>query len=157
MAQLLTREYLLSRTALLIDGLDTPPPHMRAFIEQLHCPLMLLGYRPSALQCQSAIVEINKPSTQEQRSLWHSALSGADAFDEAELLLLAAQFNFSSVDIATTAESVQTELKLGTSWKQALWQHCRQHSRGGLDHLAQRISPHADWDDLILPGGQKNI
>ncbi|MCP4042001.1 MAG: ATP-binding protein [Gammaproteobacteria bacterium] len=157
LARLLTREYLLSRTALLIDGLDNPPPHLRAFIEQLHCPLMLLGNRPAALQCQSAIIEINKPSTGEQRSLWHRALNDEDAFDEAELLPLAAQFNFSSVDIATTAESVQTELKLGTPWKQALWQHCRQHSRGGLDHLAQRISPRAGWDDLILPGGQKNI
>ncbi len=89
--------------------------------------------------------------------MWREALDNTEPFDETELLSLAAQFNFSSVDIATSAEAVQIELKLGTPFKQALWQNCRQYSRGNLDHLAQRITPHAGWDDLILPKGQKSM
>ncbi|MCP4047405.1 MAG: ATP-binding protein [Gammaproteobacteria bacterium] len=157
LAKLLTREYLLSRVALVIDAAENPPLHLPVFMEQLECPVMLLGSLPASLQRSSTTVEVNKPTTEEQRSLWYSALSGEETFDEAELLPLAAQFDFSSVDIATTAETVLAELRLGTSVKQALWQQCRQHSRGSLDHLAQRITPHAGWDDLILPKGQKAI
>jgi len=157
LARLLTREYLLSRAALLIDAAENPSPQLAAFMEQLDCPLMLLGERPTLLQLNSAIVEVNKPIAEEQRSLWRKALNNVEAFDEAELFPLAAQFNFSASDIATVAETVQTELKLRTPLKQALWQNCRQHSRGGLDYLAQRITPHVGWDDLILPKGQKSI
>ena len=157
LARLLTREYLLARAALLIDATENPPPQLAAFMTQLECPLMLLGEHPSPLRHNSFTIEVNKPTAEEQRSLWHEALNHLKAFDEDELQPLAAQFNFSASDIATTAETIQSELKLGTPLKQALWQNCRQHSRGGLAQLAQRITPCATWDDLILPKGQKSI
>jgi hypothetical protein len=157
LARLLSREYLLSRAALLIDAGSTPPPHLSAFMEQLECPLIMLGDSPSDLRRSSAIVEVDKPTTGEQRSIWQEALSGLKAFEESWLLPLAVQFNFSSHDILATVESVKAEQLLGTPLKQALWQQCRQHSRGGLGRLAQRIMPRAGWDDLILPKGQKAI
>lgn len=157
LARLLTREYLLSRAALLIDTSDSLPTHLVAFMELLDCPVMLLGQRPKNLQRHCAVIEIDKPTTAEQRHLWHNALNKLEAVDETVLLPLTAQFNFSSADITTTTETIQTEFNLGTPLQQALWQSCRQQCRGGLDHLAHRITPHANWDDLILPKGQKAI
>ena len=157
LARLLTREYLLARTALLMDAPETAPPQLAPFLEQLACPLVLLGERPSLLQHRSTVIEVNKPTAEEQRDLWRRALDNAETFDASELLPLAAQFDFSCADIASTAETIQSELKPGTPLKAALWQNCRRHSRNGLDHLAQRITPHAGWDDLILPQGQKAI
>ena len=157
LARLLTREYLLSGAALLIDAGDAPPAQLAAFMERLECPLMLLGDRPKALRQNSAIIEVDKPSTEEQRSMWGAALSDMETFDEAWLLPLAVQFNFSAHDITTTVESIAAEPNAGTHLKQTLWQHCRQNGRGGLGRLAQRIVPLASWDDLILPKGQKSI
>ena len=161
LAKLLTREYLLSRTALLIDRVidakNDQSTHLTVFIEQLQCPVFLQGERPEDLQHSSAVIEINYPTTAEQRSLWQHELNHIENFNDTELMPLAAQFNFSSADIKTTAENVQAEIKLGKTVEQALWQNCRQHSRGRLDHLAQRITPHAGWNDLILPKGQKTI
>jgi hypothetical protein len=155
LARLLTREYLLSRAALLIDAGDDPPAHLAAFVARTDCPLMLLGERPAALQRTSAVVEVNKPTAGEQRDLWRRALNQAAASNGAGLSKLAAHFNFSAADISATAGAVKSEIQLGTPLAQALWQGCRQHSRCGLDHLAQRIAPHAGWDDLVLPREQK--
>src|SRR5207248_1469423 len=38
-----------------------------------------------------------------------------------------------------------------------LWDACRVQARPGLDDLAQRIEPVADWDDLVLPEAQQQI
>jgi hypothetical protein len=157
LARLISREYLLSRAAILIDAGSNPPPHLSAFMEQLECPVTVLGDSPADLRRSSALVEVDKPTTDEQRKLWHAALSGLKAFEESWLLPLAVQFDFSSNDIQTTAESIKAELLLGTSLKQALWRQSRQHSRGNLGRHAQRIVPLAGWDDLILPNGQKSI
>lgn len=157
LARLLTREYLLSSTALLIDGGNQSPQWLAAFMDQLECPLMLLGDRPEALRRNSTVIQVDKPTTAEQRGIWKQALGDMAAFEESWLLPLAMQFDFSSLDIRTTVESVDAELQLGTPLKQALWQHCRQHSRGGLGRLAQRIKPCAGWDDLVLPRGQKAV
>jgi hypothetical protein len=157
LARLLTREHLLSNAALLIDGGNQAPRRLAAFMEQLECPLMLLGERPGALRRNSSVIQVDKPTTAEQRGIWKGALGGLAAFEESWLLPLAVQFDFSSLDIRTTVESVDAEQQLGTPLKQALWQHCRQHSRGSLGRLAQRIKPCAGWDDLVLPRGQKAV
>ncbi len=39
----------------------------------------------------------------------------------------------------------------------ALWDSCRAQARPRLDHLAQRIEPAADWDDLVLPETQRQL
>lgn len=157
LARLLTREYLLSRTALLVQIEESQPGHLAAFLEQVECPLMLIGDRFAGVQASSIAVRINKPTAEEQRNIWRAALNNGEACHESELLQLVAQFNFSSADIATTAEIVQAERAGGLPIHEVLWQACHQRSRGGIDHLAQRIRPLAGWDDLILSKGQKAI
>jgi hypothetical protein len=157
MARLLSREFLLSNAALMIDGGNEAPRQLTAFMEQLDCPLMLVGDPPDDLRRNSASIEVDKPTTAEQRVLWKDALGGMESFEEAWLLPLAVQFDFSSLDIRTAVESIEAEQRLGAPLRQALWQNCRQLSRGGLGRLAQRITPRAGWDDLVLPGGQKSV
>lgn len=159
LTRLLTREHVLSRSTLLIDATDSQPAHLSAFMELLDCPLLLLGERPKALQCNCAVIEVDTPTTEEQCQLWDSALNRLETDDdvEADVVPLTGQFNFSSAAIASTVETLQAELSLGMPLDKALWQTCRQQSRGGLDHLAQRITPHAGWKDLILPKGHKAI
>jgi SpoVK/Ycf46/Vps4 family AAA+-type ATPase len=36
----------------------------------------------------------------------------------------------------------------------SLWRGCREYTRPRLDELAQRITPHATWADLVLPPAQ---
>ena len=159
LARLLTREHALSRSTLLIDADDSQPAHLSVFMKLLDCPVLLLGERPKALQRKCAVIEVDTPTTEEQRHLWESVLQRLETDDdvEADVLSLTGQFNFSSAAIATTVETLQAELNLGIPLEKALWQTCRQQSRGGLDHLAQRITLHARWDDLILPKGHKAI
>jgi len=157
LAKLLSREYLLTGAALLIDGENEQPGYLGVFTDQLGCPVIVRCRWPHEMHRRSTIIEVNKPDSEEQRSLWRSALHNQGDVDEGDLLPLTAQFNFSSADIANAAESLQTEMGLGAPLKMALWQICRQQSRGGLEQLAQRITPRAGWDDLILPRGQKAV
>lgn len=157
LAKLLSREYLLAGAALSIDGENEYPGYPGVFAEQLGCPVMVRCRRPHEMHCRSTVIEVNRPDPEEQRSLWRSALHDQGTVDEADLLLLTAQFNFSSADIANAAESLPTEMVLGAPLKTAPWQICRQQTRGGLEQLAQRITPRAGWEDLILPKGQKAI
>jgi len=157
LARLLSREYLLSNAALLIGGCEEPAPWLDALLDQLDCPTILLGAASSALRRNAAVLEVDKPTATEQRALWRQALNGFESYEESWLPPLAAQFDFSAQDIANTIANLRAEMVLGAPLEQALWQQCRQHSRGGLGHLAQRITPRAGWDDLVLPAGQKAI
>ncbi|MBU1059868.1 MAG: ATP-binding protein [Proteobacteria bacterium] len=157
LARLLTREHLLAGIALIIEISHPSPPQLTAFMERLDSPLMLLAEQADSRQQHSTVIEVNKPTAAEQRSLWRSFLADCETFDTIELFSLVAQFDFAVGDITTIAEIVASEAKLGTPLKQALWQNCRQHSRGDLGHLAQRIPAKASEEDLILPRGQKSI
>ena len=157
LARLLSREYLLSNAALLIDNCEEPAPWLDALLDKLECPTILLGATSGILPRNAAVLEVGKPTGAEQRALWRQALDGLDGYEESWLPPLTAQFDFSAHDIGNTVESVRAELVLGTPLRQALWQQCRQHSRGGLGRLAQRIVPRAGWDDLVLPAGQKAV
>jgi hypothetical protein len=157
LSRLLTREYLLSGCALVIDAGENPPPQLKAFLELLDCPVLLQGERPYRMLRDSLVVEVNKPSAGEQTLLWDKALEGREGFERSALPPLAAQFDFSSHEISTAVRLLDSEVDQGEPLMQTLWRNCRRQSRDGLDQLAQRIDPRAGWDDLVLPGGQKSI
>ena len=157
LARLLSRECRLSSAALLIDSGDAAPHHLTAFLEQLECPLMVLGERPGSLRRRSARLEVNRPAAAEQRSLWQETLGGLEPFDPSWLMPLTDQFDFTSLEIRNAGEGIEAEHRLGAPLREAVWQHCRRLGRDGLDRLAQRVAPRAGWDDLVLPAGQKSI
>lgn len=152
-ARLLTRECLLARAAPIIEITENPPPFLGAFLDQLTGPVMVLGAAPAGLQRSYVNLEINKPLADEQRGLWRNALEEL-AIDDAELVRLAAHFDFSAADITAAAAEVRLADPAAGGVDQRLWRACRRRTRGPLDGLAQRIAPRAGWDDLVLPGGQ---
>ncbi|CAG0981011.1 ATP-dependent zinc metalloprotease FtsH 1 [Rhodocyclaceae bacterium] len=156
LARLLERECLLIRGALIIETDDSHETHLAPLLDQLACPVILLGKPPAAVQHRCILMEIRKPLSGEQHDLWRSALTDIAPIDDAALLSITAHFDFSSEDIAATAEEARSEIKNNAS-PQILWQICRARARGGLESLAQRITPHATWSDLVLPAPQLAI
>jgi len=156
LARLLARECLLIRGALIIETDDRHETHLAPLLDQLACPAILLGKPPAAVQQRCILTEIRKPLSGEQRDLWRGALMNAAEMDDTALLPITAHFDFSAEDIAAAAEEARSEMKNAAS-SQTLWQICRHRARGGLEGLAQRITPHATWSDLVLPAPQLAI
>jgi len=161
LARLLTRECLLIRGALIIETDDHHEMQLAPLLDQLACPVILLGKPPATVQQRCILMEIRKPLSEEQRDLWRSALNNVAVInnagiDNTALLSITAHFDFSAEDIAAAAEEARSEAKNSAS-PQVLWQICRARARGGLESLAQRITPHATWSDLVLPAPQLAI
>ncbi len=167
------REAVLSESALLLDcdELDiadaAKTSAVTRLIMQVNSPLIIScrqRYRLPPGQMRPVITfDVHKPSMHEQRSAWQSALGAADLNGHVEVLV--SQFNLSVSTIRTASAEVLplagardgllqvTQNELGT----LLWDACRVQARPGLDDLAQRIEPAANWDDLVLPEAQQQI
>ena len=156
LARLLMRECVLIRGALIIETDDGQEAQLAPLLDQLTSPVILLGKPPGVVQQRCILMEIRKPLTGEQRDLWHSALEPVTDISDAALRPITAHFDFAADDIAAAAEEMRSDAKNGAS-QQTLWQICRRRARGGLERLAQRITPHATWSDLVLPAPQLAI
>ncbi|WP_018078750.1 ATP-binding protein [Thiobacillus denitrificans] len=156
LAQLLTRECLLMRGALTIETDDQCGTQLAPLLDQLDCPVILLGKPSATMQQRCILMEIRKPLAVEQRDLWRGVLADVEGIDDTVLLPITAHFDFSAEDIAAAAEETRSEMKNG-ALPQILWQICRRRARGELERLAQRITPRATWNDLILPAPQRAI
>ncbi|HEX6288336.1 MAG TPA: ATP-binding protein [Herpetosiphonaceae bacterium] len=157
------REAALSGSALLLDcdDLDMSDSARTAavlrLIERTHCVLLVASReRRRIVQRPSLVLDIRKPSADEQRAIWHHALGSAAPQVNGQVEALVAQFNLSTTTIyAASAEAVgcTQEDDLGST----IWNACRIQTRAHLDELAQRIKPAATWDDLVLPTTQRQI
>src|SRR5690606_5599782 len=108
------------------------------------------------------IMDIPKPTSQEQLTLWRSLLGESQAGTNGMLDRIVSQFNLTHSDIRKAASEmnglgIKEQEKDAMEIEKKLWTICSQHARPQLDDLAQRIEPVATWDDLILPEQQKNI
>jgi ATP-dependent 26S proteasome regulatory subunit len=100
--------------------------------------------------------DIQKPTVEEQSSLWRTALGNHEIELNGQLDKLVSQFNMSSKIIQQV--SLEAGNAAGTGdLKKDLWKLCCQHSRPRLDELAQRIEPVSHWDDIVLPQEQKDM
>lgn len=156
LARLLTRECMLVQGALIIETDDRPEMQLAPFLEQLGCHVILFGKPPVAVQNRCVLTEISKPLSGEQYELWRIALENITGIDDTLLLPITAHFDFSAEDIFAAAEETRSETGHG-ALAQELWQICRRRARGGLERLAQRITPRAVWSDLVLPAPQLAI
>ncbi|MES1147724.1 MAG: ATP-binding protein, partial [Bradyrhizobium guangdongense] len=59
--------------------------------------------------------------------------------------------------IAVAGSAVSDRIDIGEPAAVAIWNACREGGRRGLDELAQRITPRATWDDLVLPATQLGV
>lgn len=95
------------------------------------------------------VVDVEKPTPNEQQTTWTTALGHAASHIPD---LLASQFNLDLITIQQVAQSALDEAA-GDKYDLAhgLWNACRLRVRPQLDTLAQRLDARATWDDLVLP------
>ncbi len=171
--QLLGREAALARHVLVLDGDDVDGRDqardraVAAFVEGYRGLLVLTGReRRSLPRCLSVPFDVARPETAEQEELWRAVLGGTEGHRlNGEVRILAAQFDLPAAAIRAAAVEALGSLSDPETGEEAdagalgkaLWQACLGHARPHLDALAQRITPRADWDELVLPAAQKEI
>lgn len=155
-AHLLTREFLLSGNATLVEATNTEAGVVGNFLELIDGPVMLIGDIALPISRTVIPIEINKPLASERADLWRTALNKI-SIDDVALARVADQFNFSAGDIAAAAKEVCVDGFMDDAPAAMLWQSCRLRSRGKFDHLAQLTVPSANWEELVLPQDQLDI
>ncbi len=164
LARLWEREAVLSGSALLVDcqdpdGADSLRSAL-SLLERLQGMLLVTAREPLRARKRPLIrLDVNKPSTAEQQSLWQDALGPLDPELNGQIETLTSQFNLGTQGIRAASAEVLEGLSQGR--KEApgavLWEACRAQSRPRLDDLAQRIEPAAAWDELVLPESQRQV
>jgi MoxR-like ATPase len=104
-------------------------------------------------------VELPLPGHRERLELWRRALQGTPGADGLDLDAVAAKFGFSGGqirDAAATARSLARgrDPAGGRLEGSDLYGACRLQSNRRLATLAQKIVPHYEWNDIVLPPGR---
>jgi ATPase family associated with various cellular activities (AAA) len=144
------REAMLVGGALLIQcapgGIT---PSARHLVERLPGIVVLASREPAPLNRAFLRFDVDKPKPIEQRRLWERALGPAAAQCNGQLDDLSEQFRLSARTIFATG--ALTGRENGLVHPRELWNMCRSFSRPRLEDLAQRLTPTAGWEDLVLP------
>jgi SpoVK/Ycf46/Vps4 family AAA+-type ATPase len=160
---ILTRESMLTGLTLLVecfdlDGNDQAKQHsLRLFLERYQAPVLIGTLDRQRLPDRASVnLEVQKPTTLEQRELWQRALPEVP---QAALEHLVAQFNLAPQGIERAAENARLEPDAAQpgQLERAIWRATRSAARPRMDDLAQRLEARATWDDLVLPASQKDI
>ena len=96
----------------------------------------------------SFVMDVKKPTPEEQRESWNNQL-GASANGSAALL--AGQFNFNVSTISEITAKVKKDHSPDDDLHNILWQHCVEQSSVELDILVQKLELKSTWDDIVLP------
>ena len=99
-------------------------------------------------------VEVDRPTPDEQRTMWQAALE-VDVADDIEdggdlPAQLAGQFNLNQDSIAAIV-TLARQADGAQPLKERLWQHCLSKTRPGMDRLAEKLDAKATWGDIVLP------
>ncbi len=163
-ARLWQREAVLGDCVLLIESSDVESGDtgreaaLTRLLDKIQGPLFFSSRaRRTASRRSSILMDINKPTAEEQRALWRHSL-GIDAERlNGQLKILGAQFSLDAEAIQTACiqalQSEHADADLGS----VLWESCRSHARTQMNDLAQQIIPGAAWDDLVLPDAEKQV
>jgi ATPase family associated with various cellular activities (AAA)/Winged helix domain, variant len=156
LARLWQRESILLPIALYIDAqeLDASDAHtapVRRLLARSDGHFMLAVREAwPRLARDSFVVDVTKPTMEEQREAWQSIIGGDDVESPG---LLASQFNLNIADIEQIARiAKRDDGPNGAPLSERLWNTCRARVRPLLDALAQRLEPKATWNDIVLPG-----
>lgn len=158
------RESLLLPIALYLDAHETEgttaaegqAPPLYRFLSRSG-GLLFLSSRDvrSNLDRPTLLVDVNKPTTDEQREFWQVSL-GERAGDSPTQL--ASQFNLSPIAIQEIAQTVLAQTpERDNLLAERLWSACLASSRPQLDVLAQRLDAKATWDDIVLPAEEESL
>lgn len=155
------RESLLLRSALLVECDDVDDPnvlrHARAFVKRIKGPVLTAGKGLSgSADAAVTTIEIERPTLEEQRTIWEHSLGAAAASLNGQLEQIVSQFQFDIDGIQSTGAIAQNLARINQTadLSSTLWKICRSHSRDSLNGLAECIEARAHWEDLVLPDEQ---
>jgi SpoVK/Ycf46/Vps4 family AAA+-type ATPase len=170
MVHLAGREALLQNAAIYWNGFDALlADDRRASLDMLLRELegwrgltFLAGditWEPmDALHIKAFVrIEIPRPSYAERVQLWARSLDGDTSLaSDVDMSALANKFRFSGgqiLDAAVTARNLARwrDPENGHVTLDDLYSACRLQSNRKLATLAQKITPHYTWDDIVLP------
>jgi hypothetical protein len=158
------REAVLSSAALYVDtdAIDASDAKLAGQISRMLQMIrgpVLVGARERWRPLQRAVrvLEVGKPTAEEQHEVW-STLLGEKAIPlNGEVKRLVAQFNLPVASIrASVTQALSADVEDG-GLLHALWDASCSQARPRLSTLAQRIEPVAHWDDLVLPTHEKEM
>jgi len=105
-------------------------------------------------------LELSMPTVAERWQLWQQALPELITKDLTEGVALASKFRLTAGQIRDAAATARNRAR----WRdpeqshitvEDLYTACRLQSNQKLNTLAQKITPHYTWDDIVLPDMQK--
>jgi hypothetical protein len=132
-----------------LDAASDRAPVLRRFLSRTDsvCFVAVREIIPR-LGRHSIVVDVAKPTADEQQSAWSAALGEAAADAPPGL---AAQFNLNVPTIDRLANMASAEPAAAVPLLERVWDICCASERPRLDALAERLRPTATWDDLVLP------
>jgi hypothetical protein len=150
LARLWRREARLMPVALLVTADDELSPTqalgVRRLAEEAEGPIFLSVPAVCAdLADISTVHEVGTPTPTEQRALWCQALAGAPP-DAPQRLAAEFDLDASEIQRIVTASGNGS----GPAAAERAWSNGMTLSRPQLDSLAQRLTPKATWDDIVL-------
>ena len=152
------REAVLTTSVLMIEGENRESQSVPRFAERSRSPLILSAREPWRLRRRAShVLEVRKPTADEQRGEWESMLNGSAEFVNGEGGRLSAQFDLS---LPSIREAVSVALAGGgqpETLGAELWSAGLSQARPRFDGIAQRIDARAGWDDLVLPDDEKSL
>jgi hypothetical protein len=151
------RESLLLRSALLLESADGDDQvalrHALQFAKRIHGPVFTSGRALAGVDNASLRIEVNRPTMEEQRTLWQVALGEAAEKLNGQLDTLTSQFQLDADGIkgvgAVIRETVSTAKP--DQVPETVRHLYRRNLSASLGGLAESIETRAVWDDLVLP------
>ena len=160
--RLWARESRLGSGALLLDCDDDQAMDIgresiiNDFIERVPGALIISSQERRKVNHRSiASFEVQRSTSEEQRTVWETALGDRTQRLNGQLDALLSQFSLSLPAIYSATAQANVEQEAESSFD-ALWDACRIQTRPRMEELGQYIDPAAAWDDLILPEVQKD-
>ncbi|RAP78717.1 ATP-binding protein [Paenibacillus montanisoli] len=151
------REALLTNSALLLDcdrleETDTARANaLIRLIERMNGVLVVSSREQRRIQHrQMLVLEVQKPSADEQKTVWKSVIGNEIPDASARADALVSQFNLNTGTIYSVGAQ-------GFDQPEALWDACRVQTRPRMSDLAHRIDSAASWSDLVIPEPQMQM
>lgn len=167
------REALLGDAILLLDCDDAERSDamresaIARWVEAATAGPLFLASRERRGPWQRPVIsfDVDKPTSDEQRAIWHTLMDETELPMNGHVDRLVNQFDLSTPIILAAYDGALGRLasqsdgqqRDGDTFAAALWDLCRSQARPQLDDLAQRIEAGVSWDDLILPERQLEV
>jgi hypothetical protein len=164
------REAALGDAVLLIDGDDSERSDamresaITRLVETGATGPLFISSRERRGPWQRPVIsfDVDKPTSDEQRAIWHALVDETELPMNGQVDRLVNQFDLPTPIILAAYDGALGRLASQADGQEpdadalagALWDLCRSQARPQLDDLAQRIEAAASWDDLILPERQ---